>query len=1118
MLNLPTLSSLYKIDRNFQKSRRLDADVKVSELLSYQLNPSVWHVIRGITDQVAKTKQRAFTITGPYGSGKSSLAIFLSAALSTDIDIRKKAHNLLGKIRSKEFNLAFKCPPQGWMTIKIVGSRTDILSAIFTQLRAETERFFGPKHKLNIILQKRENSLSALLVSLREIEEVLFKTGSGLLLLIDEMGKFLEFASQSGGDLFPLQEISETFSRGRGNSIFIGILHQAFADYVRNSTDTTQAEWSKIQGRFVDFPFSVGLDEIALLISSAIKSINGPSPQQKNIARVVANTVRTVQSESLCSALAECGPLHPVTALLLGPISRRRFGQNERSVFSFLCSHEPNGFMDFLQATPVTDIEYYRPAKLWDYLQTNHEPSILASADGKRWAEAAEAVLRATHRSTSTKAHVELAKTIGLIDLFGRPFGLQASEELLSTCLLFSSNIEKKGRGRPPKNKDNYNREVSLNSLLADLKDWSVAIPRRHANAWGLFAGSDINIDFELSKVIEKIKGDNDAIMAALQELPPVVAKRHFATTGTLRLFERKIVRERDVEEYLNSYDQKSSLSGTFALILPEKQLDGSQQSLFIPEIPENKAAFVSVIDSASSMIKSALEVAALERLPSIVPQLHGDAVARREVSARLLFAKAELSTKIRAQFDEAIWNSKHVGPTRVHHGGLSIIASKICDIIFKDAPHVHNELINRNSPSPTAGMARKKLMLAMLNHQELDRLGISGEPAELGLYLSLLRKMKLHLKNEAGDFEFVAPKPDNSLYSAWTSAYECLSVLSKQSMPYEISDLYQLWKAPPFGMRDGVIPVFAYAFIQSLRGQVALYIDGNYLITADEFFIERLIDDPTSIAIQLIPNDSSIKDFIERFNKFNAALSLSDQEGTSILEATKPFVQFIFKLHPWAKRTKRLSSQAERLRDAALLASDPYNLVFNALPNALGFTRQTITESTLERDRFFAALLLNTKELNLAYVKLLKRFGEQIISELGINAPWKTALKFVTDRAAAIDRENSDLRLSRFIDALKSAVPEKKAWIEAICSLATAKPVRDWSDSDIDRCSHEISQIINRFHILETSILIKNDTEKGIKNLVKDLRAKIDISSLDTRRKRAALMLLLNEINGELR
>ena len=54
-------------------------------------------------------------------------------------------------------------------------------------------------------------------------------------------------------------------------------------------------------------------------------------------------------NKSYANILAKCNPIHPLVTLLLNPISRQRFGQNERSIFSFLNAGEPNGFLHFLQ-------------------------------------------------------------------------------------------------------------------------------------------------------------------------------------------------------------------------------------------------------------------------------------------------------------------------------------------------------------------------------------------------------------------------------------------------------------------------------------------------------------------------------------------------------------------------------------------------------------------------------------------------------------------------------------------------------------------------------------------------------------------------------------------------
>src|SRR6185436_6490669 len=66
---------------------------------------------------------------------------------------------------------------------------------------------------------------------------------------------------------------------------------------------------------------------------------------------------------SLVSAAANLYPLHPTTIPVLVKLFSR-FGQNERSLFSFLLSNEPFGLQWFAQK-PSLDTPFYRLANLY---------------------------------------------------------------------------------------------------------------------------------------------------------------------------------------------------------------------------------------------------------------------------------------------------------------------------------------------------------------------------------------------------------------------------------------------------------------------------------------------------------------------------------------------------------------------------------------------------------------------------------------------------------------------------------------------------------------------------------------------------------------------------------
>ena len=188
-------------------------------------------------------------------------------------------------------------------------------------------------------------------------------SSGGLIVFFDELGKCLENAGSNAQDIYFLQQLAEEASRSNKRLIIVGVLHQSFGEYASRLCREARDEWTKIQGRFVDLPINTIGEEQVDLISRAIES----SHTEKNVSRPVKAVFSLIKknrpsaSDDLQSKLEACWPLHPVVACLLGPISKRRFGQNQRSIFGFLNSPEPQGFQDFLKNTRLKSYQLYSP-------------------------------------------------------------------------------------------------------------------------------------------------------------------------------------------------------------------------------------------------------------------------------------------------------------------------------------------------------------------------------------------------------------------------------------------------------------------------------------------------------------------------------------------------------------------------------------------------------------------------------------------------------------------------------------------------------------------------------------------------------------------------------------
>lgn len=112
------LSDVITINTRFCRSININQDFGDAEILSGFICPKSSELaLLNIADHVSSTGQSAFTWTGPYGSGKSSLAIFMSSLLGQDTKLRKIAQKIIKEsVRKKIYS---KLPVNtGWNILR----------------------------------------------------------------------------------------------------------------------------------------------------------------------------------------------------------------------------------------------------------------------------------------------------------------------------------------------------------------------------------------------------------------------------------------------------------------------------------------------------------------------------------------------------------------------------------------------------------------------------------------------------------------------------------------------------------------------------------------------------------------------------------------------------------------------------------------------------------------------------------------------------------------------------------------------------------------------------------------------------------------------------------------
>ena len=166
---------------------------------------------------------------------------------------------------------------------------------------------------------------------------------------------------------------------------------------------------------------------------------------------------------------------------------------------------------------------------------------------------------------------------------------------------------------------------------------------RKHINASGLFAGSDINQRLvQLSS--SQVQNTNDLIIQNIPFQNPVIAKQHYHTTGTLRWFEIYFVFTNDLQYFITTKSPKINAGQMIVVLKKREELKEDVESAIKSVSNLTKQFDHPVIfgcpENDEGLIQEAQELSALEKIKATNQKLTGDAVARKELMPELIIRK----------------------------------------------------------------------------------------------------------------------------------------------------------------------------------------------------------------------------------------------------------------------------------------------------------------------------------------------------------------------------------------------------------------------------------------------------------------------------------------------
>ena len=283
----------------------------------YIVTPNAQHAIHGIVSDY-QTGIHSFTIIGTYGTGKSSFLL----ALESDLQKQRKQQYLLNP-KSLQQTAKFEI-------LKIVGDYAE----------------------MSILLQRSLNVESSKISVLDELKAYYSrcqKQGKFLVIIIDEFGKVLEHTAKNNPEkeLYFLQKLCEVVNNPQRQILLLTTLHQNFSAYAKGMTEEQVNEWTKVKGRFKEITFVEPIEQLLLLASQQLqeerKTIVGENA--KPLCQLAKET-HYVSDDFAEQTALELYPLDLFSAYAI-TAAIQRYGQNERSLFTFLASRGTNSIMEF---------------------------------------------------------------------------------------------------------------------------------------------------------------------------------------------------------------------------------------------------------------------------------------------------------------------------------------------------------------------------------------------------------------------------------------------------------------------------------------------------------------------------------------------------------------------------------------------------------------------------------------------------------------------------------------------------------------------------------------------------------------------------------------------------
>ncbi|OAX50847.1 hypothetical protein [Paenibacillus sp. AD87] len=612
----------------------------------------------------------------------------------------------------------------------------------------------------------------------------------GLIIVYDEFGRFLQ--SLGGPDtvqnMQDLQDFAEFVDRSP-NAHLLVVGHKHIRQYAVNERESVRGEFEKVEKRFRFYSLATDASTFLRLAQEAIAPIN----TQCLLDGVDLETLEKLQSYPFFSEYTsyqlEHGmirtlyPLHPVAVLLLPQLSNI-FGQNERTLYSFLADNERYSLIDHVHQRSG----YYFADQLFHFF--NIESAEVGDQSSLQLYHTIAPYLDSEH---SMKRRI-----VELLTLWTVTRLTQKQPPTLSfLAFALGSTLEE------------------TKQVLDELLKAKIIRYNSIRDLWELYDGSSMDVNAVVAAKMNSVSLSVRESFALLERHLPLTYVMPYEYNDDMDMLRYADVRFTNITELKSGYDTIYTADDRIWLVLYMDADEMDDPDVFMNELKEPYCVAFPMF-TAENIRPSLLHYKIIDQL------LHDPAFLAEDgrVKNELIYMLQETSMRIKAfvdryfVFEELDWRWGSERRLIRDLRGLEGLVTERLRSTYQDTPIIRNEAFNRNRISGIQRRALIDVIDRVIREPNEPTLGIEGYGPNYLIYASVLKNNGYTFDAESG--------------VCCTGKLEVIRDELRRRLDEQpigkLSQLVSMLGEPPYGIRAAVVPLLFVALLRDRWNQLLFY------------------------------------------------------------------------------------------------------------------------------------------------------------------------------------------------------------------------------------------------------------------------------------------------------